>query len=254
MFKSNKRSSIIIINDSILNNTAGDTYSSFFITNLKSIGYDVSKIILIPSDINIIIQEIATSNREYDMTLIVSNLSKGLVGEALGKLLAKKLEKSDDLQRTLSEKNIPFGEEELLYPTCVNVLAGEKYPLIHIQRLFLIHEKCMDNIYKSILKPYLQKYLEITTFQKMADIYLNGNSSQLEQLKYNTVKFQLTKTTDNSVVIEYKCEDLDYLLEFEDDLRRLVFVSSSKPIFHDRLYFDMNLQLKNAIQVSYILF
>ncbi|XP_044756903.1 FAD synthase-like [Coccinella septempunctata] len=249
MLKSKKECNLIIINDSILNNTAGDTYSSFFITNLKNLGYTVSKIIIIPSDFRTIIQELTLSNRQYDLTLIVTNLSNGIVGQALGKLFQKKLEKNDELERILSEKNIPYSGEELQYPICVNILEGEKYPLIHIQRLFLINEKYIDSIFRSVFKPYLRKYSEPSSFEKIADIYLNGNSSKLDELKYNMIKYQLTKTTDNSVLMEYKCEDIDCLLEFEDDLRRLVFVNCSKPILHDHLYSDMNLQVKNAIQV-----
>ncbi|XP_045462164.1 FAD synthase-like isoform X2 [Harmonia axyridis] len=249
MWELKNRTNLIIINDSILDNTAGDTYSSFFINNLNSLGYHVSKITIIPSDIRIVSQEIFSANKECDITLILSNLSNGVVGQALGMLFEKKLEKKEQLEQFLNKKNISFKETETMYPACVNVLEGEKYPLIHIQRLFLIDEKYMDSIFRSVLKPYLKKFNEPIAFEKMADIYLNGNSGELENLEYNQVKFQLTKNTDNSVLIEYKSEDLDSLLQFEEALRHLVFISYSKPVLHDSLYLDSNLLVKNAIQV-----
>ncbi|KAL3285109.1 hypothetical protein HHI36_019233 [Cryptolaemus montrouzieri] len=107
----------------------------------------------------------------------------------------------------------------------------------------------MDSIFRSVLKKYLSDYQKPIVFKKIANVYLNGNSGELANLEYGLVKFDIIKSSSNNVQLNYESESIDDLLEFEDDLRRLVFVSSSKAVLPVSVYSDMNIQVKKALHV-----
>ncbi|KAK9882595.1 hypothetical protein WA026_022223 [Henosepilachna vigintioctopunctata] len=241
--------SLIVVNNSILNNENSDTYSSFFNVNLNTLGFIVSKICVIPTDIKIITQEIILSNREYDITIIVSDLSNGTVNQAIGKTIEQKLIKNQQLENLLKKNNVSFSDDELLLPIAANILEAAKYPLIQIQRFFLIHENHMNSIFETVFKQYLINYKKPRMFKKIANIYPNGNSVELGKLKNGLIKYDLTKTTKNSFQLTYESQSLKDIIEFEDNLKHLVLVSSTKPVMSDTVYSDVNTLVMNSLQV-----
>ncbi|CAH1104340.1 unnamed protein product [Psylliodes chrysocephalus] len=199
----------------------------FLIPQLNILNFEVKKL-LIKAEQELLSLEFNTLSKQYDILLIVGELNNNIILNALGNICCKEIKIKDVL--TLKTESDLQG----MLPPTAKLLTSDNlpFPVIYLQRIFILKEDILEEQFNHVLKKHLQQYALEPLFKKVIKVHLNGNSNKIVDTLKKLVHLELQSedSVSNLIVSSPKFENL---VECEKKLKHELnenFIESSESI------------------------
>ncbi|UYV76693.1 FLAD1 [Cordylochernes scorpioides] len=168
---------IVIIGDEILKGQTYDTNSHFLCKNLYQLGVKVSRIVVIPDQVDSIAEEVAYCSKNFEFVLTSGGIGPTHddvtylgVAQAFGEKLVKNVElanmvydlfNSDNIKMEVIEKTCMLPESSQLHYPAQPASKEEVFPIVSVFNVYIF--------------PGIPTYLEFA-FQFLKDIFCQSNA------------------------------------------------------------------------------
>jgi molybdenum cofactor synthesis domain-containing protein len=220
-----KSAAIVIIGNEILSGKVTDRNSSYLSSQLRSLGVNVQRIVVIPDDVPVIAEEIAFCRKEYDLIFtsggvgpthddvtmegIAAGVARPLIHNPILDELLKKIYAGDLNAAQMKLADVPEGLE-LLYSDSLripvlhfgNIYIFPGIPELLVRKFEAIKERFRDAPF------HLKKIFLVEEEDAIAE-HLNATLRQFPLLLLGS--YPILNNPDYKVILTLESKDLSYL-------------------------------------------
>lgn len=229
----------------------------FLLEDLNSLGYQVKRFINIHEDKSSLAQEINVLTQNIDVIILIGVLETGIIYEGVAEALSQTLIPNDKLARIINKVKGYYKKEEVSIPVSSNLLTNENtlYPVIDINRIFILNINCFEDLYYNILKQYLVQYRATPIYSKNILIQLNGQTKD-NVLVYVSPEVNIKFIVENSTLIcETTSSNFSEIVRFERHLKEasnIPYLGSIDTSRNDVIYNHAKDNVLETLQVLHI--
>ncbi|XP_056641728.1 FAD synthase-like [Diorhabda sublineata] len=188
--------------------TAGEETNrihEFLKTQLGVLNFQVEKLVIALEHETVLTQEIDTLFKQYDLIIVVVELKNDVVFKALGNIFGDYLKMND------STKKPKFCDDNMMkLPSLAKLLTTNNlpYPVIYLQRIFILKEECVEIQFLEVLRSHLEQYRTPPIFKKNIQVNLNGNCKKISDLLNELVNVEIKKNDSTLAVSSNSFENM----------------------------------------------
>lgn len=196
---------IVLVTNRIIAGKDTNITHEFLTSQLGLLNFQVEKFVITVEHENVLTKEIGTLFKQYDLVIVIGELKNDVVFKALGNIFG------DYLKINESIKNPKNCDQDIMkLPSLAKLLTKDNlpYPVIYLQRIFILKEVYVEIQFSEVLKSHLEQYTTPSIFKKNIQVNLNGNYKKIADLLNKLVNVEIKKVDSTLVVSSNSFENM----------------------------------------------
>ncbi|CAG9860827.1 unnamed protein product [Phyllotreta striolata] len=228
-------------------NEENDRINTYLSSQLSLINFQTIKTVVANEEEKELTEKLTNFSKECDIILLVGN-PNNILFKSLSDVCYNETKSHEEITKKYTT------DKDFMLPSHAKLLAHPalSFPVIHLQRIFILKRGIVEIQFSHALQSHLQKYTSEMLFTKTIRVHLNGNSAKILDNLQNgaNVKLHVEDSTSILTVASAKLEAVvgcEKLLK--NELGENFFESS---IFSDSLkeiYESDDDNIRNSIRV-----